>query len=164
MKKPPPKPPLRQPSGAQSHPHPQHPPENENLVVYLSVIVFAAIFGVLLALVYYYQQQQKLPGSDQSYTKMGTMRFQLNDFSMRATLALQSGNDDLEWMNKNRNAVQQFLEESLKNTKPATLTSSKPEKLQQLQNELTEELNKKFPQAHVQQVLFTEFLTSHDAQ
>ena len=146
--------------------HPHHPPpdSNDNLVVFLSVIAFSAIFGVLLAWVYFYQKQQQLASPDQSYTKLGTVRFQMPDFSVRATLALQSNNDDQEWVNQNKPKLQKFLETRLQDAKPDSLVSSSPQKLQQLQRTLTDDLNKTFPEAHVQQVLFTEFLTSHEAQ
>ena len=156
--------PAPRPARTQTVHHPHHPPENDNLIVYLSVIAFAAIFGVLLAWVLHYQQQQQLASPDKTYVKMGTVRFQMADFSVRATFALQSTNEDLEWLNQNKSKVQKFLDTRLQDEKPATLVSSRAQKLPELQATMTEELNKKFPEAHIQQVLFTEFLTSHEGQ
>ncbi len=171
MKKPPPlqPPPLQNqrpatPRPAKAAHQPHHPPENDNLIVYLSVIAFAVIFGVLLAWVLHYQQQQKLLSPDKSYVKMGTVRFQVADFTVRASFALQSASEDLDWLNQNKSKVQQFLDRRLQDEQPSALLSSSPQKLPDLQASITEDLNKQFPQANIQQVLFTEFLTSHESQ
>ena len=139
------------------------PTNNENWIVYIAAIAFAIAMGVFFVWLYYYQNnRQSTP--EQTFSQMNTVRLQLQDFSLRATLTLQSAEDDAAWIKKNRRQVEGFLESTIRDAPAEELNTSSPDKIPQLQDKLTEALNKQFPKANIQQVLITEFLTSRDAQ
>jgi hypothetical protein len=137
---------------------------NDNWILYLAVIAFSIIFGLLLAWGYYYQTRGQGAGPEQAYAKMNTVRFQIQDFSVRTQMTLQSGQDSGAWIGQNKSQLQKFLETRLQDTAPAQLTSTKPDKIPTLQADLTAALNSEFPQAKVDQVLITEFLMAHEQQ
>lgn len=136
---------------------------NENLIIYIAVIVFSIALGVFVVWIYYYQKNQQASPT-KAYSQISTVRLQLQDFSLRANLTLQSTDMDTDWLKKNKNQVEVFVESTIRDTPPEELNASTPEKIPQLQDKLTEALKKKFPNANIQQVLFTEFLTSRDTQ
>lgn len=135
----------------------------ENLIVYIAVVAFSIALGVFVVWVYFYQKNQQAAPT-KAFSQLATVRLQLQDFSLRANLTLQSPDMDTDWLKKNKGQVEIFLESTIRDTPPEELNTSRPEKIPQLQDKLTEALNKKFPNANIQQVLFTEFLTSRDTQ
>jgi flagellar basal body-associated protein FliL len=136
----------------------------ENLIVYIAVVAFSIALGIFVVWVYFYQKNQQAAAPTKAFSQMSTVRLQLQDFSLRANLTLQSPDMDTDWLKKNKGQVEVFLESTIRDTPPEELNTSRPEKIPQLQDKLTDALNKKFPNANIQQVLFTEFLTSRDAQ
>ncbi len=137
---------------------------NENLILYLAVIAFSIIFGLLMAWVYFNQTRGLNAAQDQAFAKMGTVRFQMQDFSVRTQMTLLSGQEDGEWIAKNKSKLQQFLETRLQDVPAAELGSTKPDKIPRLQANLTEALKTEFPEANVKEVLITEFIMAHEQQ
>lgn len=134
---------------------------DDNTFAYIAVVVVAALIGLLLAWGYMRQQQQnEQPVA--AFASLPTFRFQGQSFTVRTTVALQSSTQDAAWINENKKSLQKFVEITLEKTEAKQLNGNKPDKLPALQDQLTSAINKKFPEANVQQVLFTEFLTSPD--
>lgn len=75
-------------------------------------------------------------------------------------MTLQSSHQDAAWINSNKKTIQKFIEATLIKTEAKQLNATKPEKIPQLQDSLTAAVNKEFPGANVQQILFTDFITS----
>jgi flagellar basal body-associated protein FliL len=134
---------------------------NDNTVAYIAVIVVAAMIGLLLAWGYMRQQQQN-DRPVAAFASLPTFRFQGQSFTVRTTVALQTSMQDAAWVVENKKSLQKFVETTLEKTDAKQLSGNKSDKLPNLQDNLTEAINKKFPEANVQQVLFTEFLTSPD--
>ena len=132
---------------------------DDNTFVYIAVIVTAVIVGVLFAWGYV-RQQRNAEQNTSAFASLPTFRFQSESFTVRAAMTLQSSPQDAAWINDNKKALQKFLEVTLVKTEAKQLSTAKPEKIPQLQDRLTAAVNKEFPNANVQQILFTEFLTS----
>ncbi len=132
---------------------------DDNTFAFIAVVVAAVIVGVLFAWVYVRQKQQAEQNTS-AFASLPTFRFQGESFTVRTTVALQSSPQNAAWIKDNKKTIQKFLETTLVKTQAKQLSSAKPEKIPQLQDSLTAALNKEFPNANIQQVLFTEFLTS----
>lgn len=132
---------------------------DDNTFAIIAVIIAGIVVGLLFAWIYVRQQRQAEQGTA-AFASLPTMRFQGSSFSVRTTVALQLNPQDMAWVNENKKPLQSFIETTLTKTDAKQLNTTKPEKLPLLQDSLTEAVNKKFPQANIQQVLFTEFLTS----
>jgi flagellar basal body-associated protein FliL len=138
------------------------PARNENNTIYIGLAVFFVTFGLLLAGGYFYQKQKQSEVAQAVFSALPTVQMQMQDFTLRTNLSLQLADPD--WLSKNKGKVQVVVESALRDTPPEQLSNYTPDKIPQLQAKLTQEIQKKFPKANVEQVLITEFLTSRDTQ
>jgi flagellar basal body-associated protein FliL len=136
------------------------PVSNENATIYIGLAVFFITFGLLLAGGYFYQKQAN--AAQVVFSALPTVQMQLQDLTLRTNLSLQLA--DPEWLSKNKGKVQVVVETALRDAPPEQFSSNTPDKIPQLQARLTQEIQKQFPKANVEQVLITEFLTSRDTQ
>ncbi len=132
---------------------------DDNTFVYIAVIVAAVFVGVLIAWAYV-RQQRNAEQNTSAFASLPTIRFQGESFTVRAAITLQSSHQDAGWINDNKKNIQKFLETTLLKAEAKQLNTTKPEKIPQLQDSLTAAVNKEFPEANVQQILFTDFITS----
>ncbi len=138
------------------------PVNNENATIYIGLAVFFITFGLLLAGGYFYQKQKQANAAQAVFSALPTVQMQLQDLTLRTNLSLQLA--DPEWLSKNKGKVQVVVETALRDAPPEQFNSNTPDKIPQLQARLTQEIQKQFPKANVEQVLITEFLTSRDTQ
>ncbi|WP_338848897.1 hypothetical protein V8J88_08135 [Massilia sp. W12] len=96
------------------------------------------------------------------YSHIGPISLQSREFTMRASFSLKIEAKDSEQIGKMRNALSNFLQQTLENYDPATLNSPDVAKFTKMQGMLTQAVNEKFPQVKVNQVIITDYVTSAD--
>lgn len=134
--------------------------DSDNSIAYM--VAFCAILVIGFVLAWQYSKPPIDPSSNIAFANVGPISMQAREFTMRTSLALQSTPEDGEDVIKNRAALLMFLQATLENADPATLSSSDGSKFALLQKQLTEAVNTKFPKIKVQQVWITDFVTSPD--
>ena len=132
--------------------------DSDNSIAYM--VAFCAILVLGFVLAWQYSKPPPNPSSNVTFANVGPISTQSREFTMRTSLALQSMPEDGDEVLKNRAALLTFLQITLENADPATLSSPDGRKFAMLQKQLTEALNTKFPQIKVQQVWITDFITS----
>lgn len=134
--------------------------DSDNSIAYM--VAFCVAMVVCFLLVWIYAKPAPDPAMNTSFAAFGPISLQSKEFTMRTSVALQSLPENNAEISKNKNAMTNFLQVTLENADPALLGSRDVKKFSQLQQMLTEAVNSKFPQAKVQKVWITDFVTSPD--
>lgn len=134
---------------------------SDNIIAYSAL--FAAIFFTGFLLSWAYVKAPTKPAMTFAFAQVGTISFQVQDHTVRTTLAIESTNtDDVRWIGENKLSLQKFLQVTLETSAPEKITTPNGAKFSQLQNLLTEAMRSRFPNRNIQQVVITDYLTSTD--
>ena len=97
-----------------------------------------------------------LPTPNVSYSKFGPYQIETQNFSITTTISVQTSRGDAAWPNSNRQTINVIFRKVLAATDVKTLKS--PNRLQLLQNALTEACNTEMHTKYVQAVWLTDFV------
>jgi flagellar basal body-associated protein FliL len=129
--------------------------QRDNFVIFAVGASFAVvIIGFALTWLYFKQVHRFTPPI--AYTSFGPVVIRAADFSMKASLAVQTSKADAKWAKENQQALGFALETALSNTDAERLRT--PDGLANLQTSLKEAVDAAFHSSHVEQVLLTDFV------
>ncbi len=138
--------------------------DSDNSVAYAVALATLLVVGLVLA--WQFAKPPLDPAIEAAlqarYANIGPISLQSRAFTMRASFALESSATDAESVTKLRNALANFLQQTLEDYDPDTLNSPDVAKFAKMQAMLTKAVNEKFPQAKVTQVWITDYVTSPD--
>lgn len=133
----------------------------ENTVAYMlaaTLIVVSIAFGVWWK---FFHVDDPLRNVE--FTKFGPYQIETQNYSLAATLSIQTTHDDGEWPKRNRGKINVLFENILSATPLEQMRSSTG--LSELQDDLRAEVRRTFGSNVVQAVLLTDFLIQpHDYQ
>jgi flagellar basal body-associated protein FliL len=137
------------------------PKANTNSVAYA-----VAVALLCLALGFAFAWSRLSPALERkptvAYASIGPLVVRLQGYAFSANLAVQTSVADAKWVDKNKRALSEVLQQALANADPDRIR--KPNGLLPLQETLKDAANAAFNTEQVQNVLFTDFLIQSDKQ
>lgn len=133
---------------------------SDNSIAYIALALSVLVTGFLLAWLFL-----KPPGKADAasvFFQAEALSFQVQDYTVRTTLALQFPRENGKWLAEHKKPLQNALQETLETLEPALIASTNSGKYQEMQNLLADAIHAKFPAAQIEHVWITDFLTSRD--
>ncbi|MDF3035695.1 MAG: hypothetical protein K0S28_969 [Paucimonas sp.] len=129
---------------------------NDNRLAYiLSIALFLIVMAFLLV-----WAQVKLPKRtyqpDIAYTEFTGMRVHNQGYAMLANFSVQTAGSNASWVRRNEKEVREVLRHALATAEPEKLRNA--EGLTALQGMLRDAVNAVYPDAHIENVLLTDFI------
>ncbi|HEY5798733.1 MAG TPA: hypothetical protein VIT92_00855 [Burkholderiaceae bacterium] len=132
----------------------------DNRIAYMAVAFAMVLLGAAAAWFYLHTPAPSAPAA--TYTKVGPVSFKVDNQSARVTLDLQSLTSDGTWAKANYGALETVIESVLADTDPALMNAPNNVKFENIQKRLTTEINKNFPEAKIDQVFVTDYVTAQN--
>lgn len=127
---------------------------SDNFAAYILITIVCAVVCVVMAWVYFDYKQRT--ASYPAYSDFGPIVARGSDFSIRASVAVQTRNEDTSWIEKNKKAVNMALQAALASADPARVRA--PEGVTYVQGMLRDSVNASLGTQYVQEILLTDFI------
>ena len=128
--------------------------QSDNFAAYMLIVVICAILCV--AMVWMYFDYKQRTASYVAYASFGPMVVRGSDFSIRATISVQTSNGDLSWVEKHKKAVNFALQSALAAADPVRARA--PDGVTYVQDMLHASLDQTLGTRAVQDILLTDFI------
>lgn len=128
--------------------------QSDNSTVYILLTVVCAILCAAMLWMYFDYKQRT--ASYVAYANFGPMVVRNSDFSIRATVAVQTRSADVSWFESNKGAVNFALQAALAKADPALVR--KPDGVTYVQGLLRNSINSRLGTHAVQDIVLTDFL------
>jgi flagellar basal body-associated protein FliL len=128
--------------------------QSDNFAAYILITVVCAVICVAMMWMYFDYKQRT--ASYLAYSDFGPIVARGADFSIRASVALQTRNEDTSWVEKNKKAVNTALQAALASADPARVRT--PGGLTYVQEMLRDAVNASLGTQNVQDILLTDFI------
>jgi len=132
----------------------------DNTIAYVAIALVMFVASAFIAWLALRTPEPAVPAA--TYMKVGPVNFRVQDRSARVTLDLQSLQKDGTWAKQNYGALETVIESVLTDTSPEMMNAPNDVKFADLQGRLRKELNKHFPEAKVENVFVTDYVSSKD--
>jgi flagellar basal body-associated protein FliL len=128
--------------------------QSDNFAAYILIAVVCAVMCVVMTWMYFDYKQRT--ASYLAYSDFGPIVARGSDFSIRASLAVQTRNEDTAWIEKNKKAVNSALQAALASADPVRARA--PEGVTYVQGMLRDAVNTSLGTQNVQEILLTDFI------
>lgn len=128
--------------------------QSDNFAAYILVVIVCAIICVVMMWMYFDYKQRT--ASYLAYSAFGPIVARGSDFSIRASVAVQTRNEDTSWIEKNQKAVNVALQAALASADPVRVRA--PEGVTYVQGMLRDAVNASLGTQNVQEILLTDFV------
>jgi flagellar basal body-associated protein FliL len=136
-------------------PVPKKEKQSDNFTLYVVGGALAVVLvGFVVAWFYFQQSRQMEPTV--AYSTFGPMVVRASEFSVRATVTVQTDNDHASWMDANKKQLDYALQTALGQIDPDK--ARKPDGITYLQTTLQQATNGALKTNNVQQILLTDFI------
>lgn len=129
--------------------------QSANSTVYILLAVVCAILCAAMAWMYF-DYKQRSTASHVAYARFGPMIVRNSEFSIRATVAVQTRNADISWFESNKGAVNFALQAALAKADPSLVR--KPDGVAYVQGLLRDSINGRLGTQAAQDIVLTDFL------
>jgi flagellar basal body-associated protein FliL len=131
------------------------PKQSDNFILY---VVGGALMFVLIGfgIAWVYFQQNNPFGPPVAYATFGPIIVREPDFSIKATIVVQTSGDNASWLDNNKKQLDFALQNALSKADP--LLVHKPDGLAYVQGMLRENTNGALKTQNVQEILLTDFI------
>lgn len=127
----------------------------DNFVAYVAAAVVVSLVSIFVFT--WSQTRTNVPAKPEvSYSKFGPYVVENQNYSVTATITVQTSREDASWPNSNRQTLNVIFKKVLANIDAKTLKS--PNNLQLIQDALIKGCDDAMPAKHVQAVLLTDFV------
>jgi len=126
----------------------------ENFFAYVAAAVVIGLVSIFVLSWSHLKTSGKL-ASEVSYTRFGPYRIDTQNYSLTASLAVQTSGDDAGWAEHNREALNVIFKQVLAGSDPKSIKA--PNRLQILQDALMKACSNAFGPKIVQSVFMTDF-------
>lgn len=124
-----------------------------------SVIILASALAVVLVGIvagWLYISYLARPVASSSFASFGPMVVRSSEFSIKATIAVQTRNEDASWVKSHKKELDFALQAALGNVDAHRVRT--PEGVTYVQEMLRDAANKALNTTHIQEVLLTDFI------
>jgi flagellar basal body-associated protein FliL len=124
-----------------------------------NVIILACTLALILIAILcagWYFMYSARPVSNSTYSSFGPMVVRSSDFSIKATFAVQTRNEDASWVKSHQKELNFALQTALVNADPQRLRD--PEGLMYVQTMLRDAANTALNTRNIEEVLLTDFI------
>lgn len=128
--------------------------QSDNFTVSILIAVTCAVLCMAIAWMYFDYKQRT--ASYIAYSNFGPLVVRGSDFSIRATVAVQTRNEDISWVENNEKAVNFALQAALAAADPKRVRT--PEGVTYVQEMLRDAVNASLGTQNVQDILLTDFV------
>lgn len=128
--------------------------QSDNFAAYILITIICAV--VCVAMMWMYFDYKQRTASYLAYSDFGPIVARGSDFSIRASVAVQTRNEDTSWIEKNKKAVNMALQAALASADPVRVRA--PEGVTYIQGMLRESVNASLGTQYVQEILLTDFI------
>lgn len=126
--------------------------EENNYILITVIILF--IVSLILIISYIIQSNNKI--SHIQYFEIDNMIVQSKNYNVVTSFSVNANESGNEWLKKNQQSLLPLLQNIIYKTDMDRMSNSN--KLIYLQNNFLKETQKNFPQAHVKEIIITDFL------
>lgn len=128
--------------------------QSDNSAAYILITVVCAVICVAMMWMYFDYKQRT--ASYLAYSDFGPIVARGADFSIRASVAVQTRNEDTSWVETNKKAVSIALQAALASADPTRVRA--PEGVTYVQGMLRDAVNASLGTQNVQEILLTDFV------
>lgn len=128
--------------------------QSDNFAVSILIVIVCA--AICVAMMWMYFDYKQRTASHIAYSNFGPMVVRSSDFSIRATIAVQTRNADLSWLQDNESAVNFALQAALAKADPVRVRTA--DGVAYVQTLLRDSVNGALGTQAVQDIVLTDFL------
>lgn len=124
-----------------------------------NVVIIGGAFAIVLIgilSVWLYLSYSAKPVSPSTYASFGPVVVRSSDFAIKATMAVQTRNEDASWLASNKKELDFALQTALANVDPLRLRD--PQSVTYVQTTLRDAANKALNTRNIEEVLLTDFI------
>jgi flagellar basal body-associated protein FliL len=147
--------PVAKPIARSQSPSEKKPGNDNRLAYILSIALFLIVMAFLLVWAQI-QLPKRTYQPDIAYTEFNALRVHNHGYAMLANFSVQTAGSNAGWVRRHEKEIREVLRHAFANAEPEKLRN--PEGMTALQGMLRDAVNAVYPDAHIENVLLTDFI------